>query len=76
MTGHYLFPASRQLPNQFQYGGRASLNMATESTSKTEKQDIFKDVRFFLAEESNEEVCSDLLSAMRGVIVGTQTRLH
>lgn len=52
------------------------MNMATESTSKTEKQDIFKDVRFFLAEESNEEVCSDLLSAMRGVIVGTQTRLH
>lgn len=32
------------------------MNMATESTSKTEKQDIFKDVRFFLAEESNEEV--------------------
>lgn len=33
------------------------LSMAVESTSKS---DIFRDVRFFLAEESNEEVCSEL----------------
>jgi hypothetical protein len=30
--------------------------MALESTSNLEKKDIFKDVRFFLAEENNEEV--------------------
>lgn len=30
--------------------------MALESTSNQAKIDIFKDVRFFLAEENNEEV--------------------
>ena len=34
--------------------------MAAESSSK---KCIFKDVRFFLADENNEEVCDALLSA-------------
>ena len=56
LLGTSIFPASRHMPCQFQHGGGAMyLSMAVESTSKS---DIFRDVRFFLAEESNEEVCS------------------
>ena len=41
----------------FKDGGETrNLNMALESTSNQAKIDIFKDVRFFLAEENNEEV--------------------
>ena len=44
-----------------QDGGEArNVNMALQSTSNQEKKDIFKDVRFFLAEENNEEVCFDM----------------
>ena len=39
--------------------------MADESTSKKE---IFKDVRFFLAEENNEEVCVTLFISKRNLI--------
>ena len=47
----------------FQDGGETrNLNMALESTSNQAKKDIFKDVRFFLAEENNEEVRFQLLS--------------
>lgn len=53
-----LFPASWQMPDQ--HGGQSkNLNMETESSSK---KDIFKDVRFFLTEENNEEVCDKFLS--------------
>lgn len=43
--------------------------MADESTSK---KDIFKDVRFFLAEENNEEVCVTLFISKRNLIAGKQ----
>ena len=56
VLGTSIFPASRHMPCHFQHGGVAIyLSMAVEWTSKS---DIFRDVRFFLAEESNEEVCS------------------
>lgn len=41
--------------------------MAAGSSSK---KDIFKDVRFFLAEENNEEVCNNWLSTKWNVIAG------
>ena len=61
--------ASRQMPDQFQHGGQTrKLNMAAETTSKPEKKEIFKDVRFFLAEENNEEVCFKLWNAENSAI--------
>ena len=58
VTGTKFFPAGCcRMPDQFQDGGETrNLNMALASTSNGEKKDIFKDVRFFLAEENNEEV--------------------
>ena len=78
VTGHELLSRQSSDAKSVQYGGQTSLNMATESTSKTEKKDIFKDVRFFLADENNEEVCFNLLNTKMCAIVckGAQTRLH
>lgn len=42
--------------------------MAVEATSNPEKKDIFKDVRFFLAEENNEEVIFKSQSLQKSAI--------